>query len=459
MKIMKLLLATFVSAIFFLCSSCGINVSVKNDENGKTTITVDVNPDGSGTQTGGKDFVEGVTGVLSVSGSDVVYPESLWSAPDYSYAQSLDFGGADKEGVKGIFFTSPIKYNGKPTRVAAYIGFPEGASAQNKVPAIVLVHGGLGTAIPQWVKYWNDLGFAAISMDTEGGEPTNGISNENTTYHLERNRYAGGASYEAGPTNNSYNDWDKPLEDQWMYHATASVILSTSLISSFDCVDTNNVGITGISWGSVITSIILKYDYRLSFAMPVYGGVTQSQSSGSSSTRHPNETSINRWDTIDALIGTKCKTFYVTGDADPAFSMDIADRCSSATNGSLTYVNGLTHGQSQGAYQENLPNFAKYCCGMGAPFVKVTSNPTRENPRITVEAYNNAKIEQVWLYYTDNELVNNTATWLVGFVSDTHASEYTFTVPETMPATGAEVKHAYVRIRFDNNKTVCSNLF
>ncbi len=450
MKTIKLLLAVLVSAVFVLCSSCGVNVSLKNDENGNTVITIDVNPDGGGS-TGQQGFVEGVTGVLSVAGSDVVYPETLWSAPDFNYAQSLDFGAENTEGTKGIFFTSPIKYNGKPTRVAAYIGFPEGASAQNKVPAIVLVHGGLGTAIPQWVKYWNDLGFAAISMDTEGGEPTQNVSNEATTYHLERNRYAGGVSYEAGPTNNSYNDWDQPLEDQWMYHATSAVILSTSLISSFDCVDTTKVGITGISWGSVITSIVLKYDYRLSFAMPVYGGITQADSSGTSSTRHPNDISKNRWDKLEGLIGTNCKTFYVTSDIDAAFSMDIADRCSKATNGSLTYIQGMSHNQSLGANEINLPLFAKYCCGMNVPFVKVTSNPTRENPRISVQTYNNAKIESVWLIYTDNELVNNTATWNVKFVSFDNASEYTLDVPEST--------HAYVRIRYDNNKTVCSNLF
>lgn len=387
----------------------------------------------------------------SIAGSDVVYPDSLWSAPDFEYEPSLDFGASGTEGVSGIFFTSPIKYNGKETKVAAYIGFPENASAANKVPAIVLVHGGLGTAIPQWVKYWNDLGFAAISMDTEGGEPTSKISNEKTTFHLERNRYAGHAEYEAGPTNNSYNDWNQPLENQWMYHATSAVILSTSLISSFDCVDATKVGITGISWGSVIASIVLKYDDRLIFAMPIYGGITQSQSSGGSSGRHPNQTSIDRWDTIDGLIGSACKTFYVTSDADFAFSMDIADRCSRATNGSLTYKNGFSHGQSQGANEENLPNFAKYSCGMNVPFIKVVSNPTRQNPTIEIEPYGNAKVQSVWLYYTHNELVNDTATWYTKFISSANLTEYTFKVPKS--------RHAYLRIRYDNNKTVCSNLF
>ena len=439
------IIVSCLCAVLFTCSSCG-SAAGANEKNDSASAYE------SGTQKSAYErsvpALETKDGGHYISGSEVVYPDSLWSAPSFDYEPTLDFG---TEGVNGIFFTSPIKYNGKETRVAAYIGFPQGASAENKVPAIVLVHGGLGTAIPQWVKYWNDLGFAAISMDTEGGEPTSRISNENTTYHLERNRYAGGDVYEAGPTNNSYDDWNQPLENQWMYHATSSVILSTSLISSFNCVDTTKVGITGISWGSVITSIVLKYDDRLSFAMPIYGGITQSQSSGSSAGRHPNQTSIDRWDTIDGLIGIECKTFYVTSDADFAFSMDIADRCSRATNGALNYKNGFSHGQSQGAYEENLPNFAKYCCGLDTTFMNVVSHPTRENPRIAVEPYGGAKVESVWLYYTSDELVNDTATWRTKFVSFANKSEYSFTVPEST--------HAYVRIRYSGNKTVCSYLF
>ena len=444
MKIFKILLAFCISILMVFCACAKPVVNKDTEEEPSDPVPNDP-------ITVERDFVEGESGVLQVNGSDVVYLESLWSAPDFNYETTLDFGGENTEGVKGIFFTSPVRYNGKPTRVAAYIGFPKNASATNKVPAIVLVHGGVGTAVPQWVKYWNDLGFAAISMDTEGAEPTSGVCNENTTYHLHRNRYEGGKFYETGPTNNGFNDWDRPLEDQWMYHATSAVILSTSLISSFDCVDKTKVGITGISWGSVISSIVLKYDYRLAFAMPVYGGITQSLSSGESSNRHPNEISAARWDTLDALIGTKCKTFYVTSDADRFFSMDIADRCARATGGLLTYVNGLGHSQSEGANQENLPNFAKYCCGLGTTFVNITVQPTRENPRIALEPYGNTKIESVWLYHTNSELVNNTATWYTKFVSFDDAGEYTFDVPES--------RHVYVRVRYDGGKTVCSYLF
>src|SRR5215472_18001055 len=39
-------------------------------------------------------------------------------------------------------------YRGKPTRVFAYLARPE--KAQGRLPAMVLVHGGGGTAFPGW---------------------------------------------------------------------------------------------------------------------------------------------------------------------------------------------------------------------------------------------------------------------------------------------------------------------
>src|SRR4051794_2950330 len=55
-------------------------------------------------------------------------------------------GGFDSEkGVKAVFFAGP-EYKGKPTRVFAWIGLPEKSNPPKKVPGIVLVHGGGGTA-------------------------------------------------------------------------------------------------------------------------------------------------------------------------------------------------------------------------------------------------------------------------------------------------------------------------
>ena len=46
----------------------------------------------------------------------------------------------------------------------AWCGLPA-AAAGTKSPAMVLVHGGGGTAFEHWVRLWNDRGYAAIAMD------------------------------------------------------------------------------------------------------------------------------------------------------------------------------------------------------------------------------------------------------------------------------------------------------
>ncbi len=74
-------------------------------------------------------------------------------------------GMAREGGMKPIFFEA-LPWKGKPTRVFAWLGMP--ATQKGKVPAMVLVHGGGGTAHKEWVKKWNDHGFAAISIAVEG---------------------------------------------------------------------------------------------------------------------------------------------------------------------------------------------------------------------------------------------------------------------------------------------------
>ena len=56
------------------------------------------------------------------------------------------------------------------TRVFAYYGLPKVAPG-TKVPGMVLVHGGGGTAFDAWVRLWNSRGYAAIAMDTCGCVP------------------------------------------------------------------------------------------------------------------------------------------------------------------------------------------------------------------------------------------------------------------------------------------------
>lgn len=151
---------------------------------------------------------------------------------------------------------------GKATRVFAWWGLPAGASAARKVPAMVLVHGGGGTAFAQWVKTWNDRGYAAIAMDTCGKIPQG-----------ERDGRPHPAHAWSGPSGwgSSVAQVRRPVRDQWTYHAVAAVMRCHSFLRARPEVDAARTGLTGISWGGYLTSIVMSVDDRFKFAAPVYG--------------------------------------------------------------------------------------------------------------------------------------------------------------------------------------------
>lgn len=177
--------------------------------------------------------------------------------------------------IKAITYDG-FEYKGQKTKVFAYVGFPEGASAENKVPAVVLVHGGGGHAYYKWVKLWNDKGYAAIAMDTTGYFPS-AVNVGETEGKDPRGEWVYGLTpdfaeegYGNAPSR-VYNTTYTEVKDQWAYHGTSQVILAHNILRGDERVDVNNIGITGISWGGVGTAQVIGYDNRFSFAIPIYG--------------------------------------------------------------------------------------------------------------------------------------------------------------------------------------------
>ena len=131
---------------------------------------------------------------------------------------SNDYGRI--QGVEPIFIEGePLK--GRPTRIFAWWGLPEGARADRKVPAMVLVHGGGGTAFAKWVKTWNDRGYAAIAMDTCGGIP----QGERDGKPHPRHEWSGPSGW-----GSSVAQIGEPIRDQWTYHAVAAVMRCHSFL-------------------------------------------------------------------------------------------------------------------------------------------------------------------------------------------------------------------------------------
>ena len=221
---------------------------------------------------------------------------------------------ADGE-VKAVFIDG-IGYPdaGKPTRFFAYYGIPKTVDG-SKVPAMVLVHGGGGSAFVPWVKLWMSRGYAAISMDTCGAI-SGGGHNNHTRHNL------------GGPPGwGGFDQIGQPLEHQWAYHAVADVVLAHSWIRGQPGVDPEKTGITGISWGGYLTCIAAGVDDRFKFAAPVYGcGFLTDNSTwlGAFEKMGPEKKGRWRsnWDPSIYLPDAKMPMLWVTGTNDFAFPMD-----------------------------------------------------------------------------------------------------------------------------------------
>lgn len=236
------------------------------------------------------------------------WKEQLDAAPGFSWDS-----GFETNGIRGLFFDG-VPWHGKPTRVFAWFGMPRGP-VHGKVPAMVLVHGGGGTAFADWVRLWNERGYAAIAMDTCGSVPRG-------TYGKWERHAEGGP-----PGWGGFDKVDEPLADQWTFHAVSAVIRAHSLIRGFSDIDKRRIGITGISWGGYLTCISASVDPRYQFAAPVYGcGFLGEDSAWLDVFKGmgPEKSAkwLSHWDPSVFLPGARMPFLWVTGTTDFAYPMD-----------------------------------------------------------------------------------------------------------------------------------------
>lgn len=172
--------------------------------------------------------------------------------------EKFDF--AVPENIKPVYYRG-LDFRGRPSWAFAWVGVPKNASPNAKVPGIVLVHGGGGTAFLKWTRHWVDRGYAVVAMDTVGCRPVTEFEGQNC-------RKEHGEGINNFP---SYVGDVKNPRDAWTTQAVATVILGHSLLRSLPEVDANRTAITGISWGGYLTCIAAAIDKRFAAAAPVYG--------------------------------------------------------------------------------------------------------------------------------------------------------------------------------------------
>ena len=181
--------------------------------------------------------------------------------------------------VHSLIYTGEV-YQGHPTDVFAFYASPitlGEAKPGTKFPAVVLIHGGGGTAFAEWAWLWAKRGYAAIAMDLSGSQPIDpvydpktGIPVLNQTAKQDtRKRLPNGGPNHGHPE--KFGSIGGDTSDDWPFHAAASVIRAHTLIRSFPEVNAEQTAVTGISWGGYTTCLVASLDDRFKAAVPVYG--------------------------------------------------------------------------------------------------------------------------------------------------------------------------------------------
>ncbi len=286
-------------------------------------------------------------------------------------------------GVKAMWIQG-VQMGGKDTKFFAYVGFPAGASANDPVPGVVLVHGGAGTAFPEWVKLWNDKGYAAIAMCNVGLAPSvKGMPNPSPTNvngcwrnYLTAEELAADSRI-LTPYNDDMRTSMGKLDQMWMYHAVSQTIICNTLLRSDPRVDADRVGITGISWGGVITSITMGYDDRFAFAIPVYGTGYLHESLGWIKSRFNAPGTAELWEPSLKLKEVDMPILWLGWANDTPFSINSFDKSFADTSDHavMTFLQNQGHGYYEGWGPAEIYRFADSVVGNGQPLTTLKTQP------------------------------------------------------------------------------------
>lgn len=182
-------------------------------------------------------------------------PEKYWNFAELSKTPAFrdsPFEDSKFKGLRDILVTG-AEIEGKKSEFFAYIGYPTGPVPQGGFPGIVLIHGGGGTAFPQYVKLWTSHGFAVIALDWYNSRPHLPASGELTEVSVKKIPLEGGERQE---------------------HVTnaANMVIAHSLLRTLENVNPDKTAFVGLSWGSWYGAMVAAIDPRFKGVIEIYCG-------------------------------------------------------------------------------------------------------------------------------------------------------------------------------------------
>jgi dienelactone hydrolase len=233
-------------------------------------------------------------------------PEDLFSEPVVEFGATTESLEGDRRLITSQVFYTGADWRGRPTRVFGLYSRPVHLF-EATMPAMVLVHGGGGTASAEWTRLWAGRGYAALAMDLYGNGPD-------------------GRLPDGGP---DWSDFDvafrltEGVENGWIYQGVCSIARAVSVLRSMEGVDPERVGIAGVSWGGVFTCLAMGLDERLKLAIPAYGFRFNPNTGNPPDATEEEKAKIRSLlDPANYLHQCTCPVLWVNGTQEPAGSME-----------------------------------------------------------------------------------------------------------------------------------------
>ena len=285
--------------------------------------------------------------------------------PAYLFSEEQKFPG-----VQGLFFNN-IPWKGQPTWVFAWMGMPY-LSSGSTCPGMILLHGGGGTAFAEWVRLWNQRGYAAIAIDQCGCVPETPLI-QNGALPI-RHAHSGPPGWDA-----SFDAAGEEISDQWVYHVVAAVSRARAILASQPGVDAERIGVTGISWGGYMTSLVAGVVPGLKCAIPVYGCGFLGENSFWNDEVFPSKPKqlidqwLELWDPSNYLGAANMPMCWVSGTNDFAYPLDSLQKSYRLPSGDRTLCIRveMPHNHIDGWLPAEIGIFADSLLRGGAPLPRL----------------------------------------------------------------------------------------
>lgn len=321
--------------------------------------------------------------------------------------------------VRELYFDS-VPYRGKPTRIFARYARPDG---KGPFPAMILIHGGGGTAFPDWAEHWARRGYAALVFDLKGygadGERMkDGIPGieDNTIFGAPIDTPDGAEAKEYGfialsplrPGAGADTAADARLKrnprDIWGYQAIAAIVRGHALLESFPEIDKERIGATGISWGGYLSCIIAGFDPKLKVVVPVFGGgFFQEREGDGLLNQKMSKKNMQKWvalyDASSHTKNAKCAMMFANGINDFFLPMNMMKKSALQCQGPVTMrlIIQIVH-QHRWDIREVEP-FVDTVIDYGTPFLQV-SRIKREGQTVSATYSGLVEARRATLVYT-----------------------------------------------------------